>query len=190
MKRAVLVWPLAAALFVGVTGCSEKTPGTATPGDGTTTSTVDSSTAAPTKSTKPSSGPDSPLGDVGPCDLMTSSAASELGLTGKGNEEKLGRGRSCRWSIRGATAKDSMALSVTIYDSLGLADVVANGEVKTIPAIGKHDAAQYTGVADNCVFALSVSKSTRVDVAGTGPLFDKSCEVASKAAKLVEPELP
>ncbi|MGQ0840428.1 DUF3558 domain-containing protein [Actinokineospora sp.] len=186
MRRSVLVWLLTAILLAA--GCSVTTAGTPTPGG----SSGQPETSTPTKPSVPSTSANpSPLADIGPCDLMPASAATALGFEdAKGEEEKIGRARSCSWKIRGATLRENVNLGVAIFDTLGIADIVAKGQVETLPPIGKHDAVRFTGIADNCVFTLGVTKSVRVDIVATGSLFEKSCDVASRAAKLVEPELP
>ncbi|HVK24156.1 MAG TPA: DUF3558 domain-containing protein [Actinokineospora sp.] len=183
--RTAVVWQVFLGVLVGAAACSTTTPGTPVPGSDS--QSIARSTSIPTE---PADSPAGPLAKVDPCDLVTTDARAELGLPGKGREEKIGRARQCSWSIRGTSAKEVLDLSVAVYDTLGVKDIVAKGEVKTIPAIGAHDAAYWTGIADNCVYSLAVSATTRVDVAGTGPVFDRSCDYASRTVKLVEPNLP
>lgn len=193
VSRSVLVVSVTAATLLGLVGCTDSTQGTATPSTSDITSTTSSSGTSskpgkPTTSTSDS--PDSALADVRPCSLLTASSASAMKVSGKGSEDRLGKGRLCQWIIPAESVRDQATLSIAIFDTLGLKDIVAKGEVKSIPKIGSHEARQFTGVAESCVFSLEVGPSTRVDVSGTAISFDKGCEVATAAVKLVEPELP
>lgn len=191
VRRSALVLAVAATALVSLTGCTSSTPGTATPSGEPTAGSSPSMSTQPSKPTKSTSQPaDSPLADRSPCDLLTASAASALKVKDSGSEEKIGRGRACLWTIPAESSRDRASLTISIFDTLGVKDIVAKGEIKTIANVGKHEARQYVGTAGNCVFSIAVSATTRVDVLSSSLNFEKSCVIAEEAAKLVEPELP
>ncbi|MBC6447202.1 DUF3558 family protein [Actinokineospora xionganensis] len=192
VRRSTLVLSCAVAALISIGGCTSPTSGTATP-TGDVTSEPTSTGGSSTKTFKPTSStkvPDSPLADARPCDLLTSSAASAIKVAGAGSDDEVGRGRICLWTIPAESLRDRANFTIAIFDTLGVKDIKAKGEVKTIPNIGKHEARQWVGIADNCVFSLAVGPSTRVDVLTSSASLEKSCAIAEQAAKLVEPELP
>jgi hypothetical protein len=185
--RRLLV-PALAVLAVGLVGCSEKTAGTALPGEDTTTTTTTGTTetAQPPSSTE-SGGGDSPLADVAPCELLTEQGAAALGA-GPGEEEQVGEARTCQWRVDGATLADSFTLDLGLYDERGTGDVQGtNVQEKTI---GRHQAVTYTDPTGLCAVSIATSETSRVDVFATGGDEQRGCQLAAQLADLVEPQLP
>jgi hypothetical protein len=118
--------------------------------------------------------------------LLTAAEVTEL-QAGLGKEQKLGKARAC--SFEDAPDFD---LGVAIFDDLSIDDVAAvNREVKPLPNIGRHRAVQSIGGIDTCGVSIEVTKTSRVDTLGTaGGDERKSCDIALRVAKLVEPKLP
>jgi hypothetical protein len=119
-----------------------------------------------------------------PCELLTPSDLRPFGVR-QGTERETGRARSCEW-----TASGRFALTVGIFDQLGLRDLVSQTKPRDL-RIGSHAARQGTGGLSACVFVLGVSETSRVDViSSANGDVRKACRVAKRAAVLVEPKLP
>jgi hypothetical protein len=124
------------------------------------------------------------MADVAPCSLLTSAEVTAL-QAGPSKEETLNKGRSCRF-----TKGDGFVMSVVIFDELGLDDLVAQGPPKPV-AVGNRKAVQSIRGIDTCAISLELTKTSRVDTQGTaGRDEEKSCELALRVARLVEPKLP
>jgi hypothetical protein len=189
--RRSIVGVVAVFLMVaGLVACSEKTVGQALPSDMTVSSTgAGSGGPFPTGSGRPTSTqpsvPRSPIADVLPCSLLSASEVAEL-RAGPGKDERVNNARACNFNDG-----DGFVLGVAIYDELGLEDLVAGSDIKPVPTVGRHKAVQAIGGIDTCGIVIEVTKTSRVDVLGTaGGNEQKSCEIALRAAKLVEPRLP
>jgi hypothetical protein len=183
--------PILVALAAGVVACSDKTNGQAVPGDSTsaetTTTTRGSTSPSRTTSGAPTSGT-SPLTDRKPCTLLSSSGVTEMGISGPGNEQKVGSARRCQYRITGATIKDSFTVSVGLWDTAGLKDLPGTVTPTPVPTVGKHEAVRIKDTG--CTIVMGVTEKSRVDSAATGGNVDKACELALKLATLIEPELP
>jgi hypothetical protein len=68
--------------------------------------------------------------------------------------------------------------------------VQSRGEVKALPAIGKHQAAQ-TVDGGVCATIIATSNTSRVDttVTANGEI-PKACQISIQVAQLIEPKLP
>ncbi|WP_285498762.1 DUF3558 family protein [Actinokineospora sp. NBRC 105648] len=173
------------AVALGLAGCASPTAGNPVPADGTSTG-APSRTTTPTR-TSTSSAPD--LSAVRPCALLSDSAVRALGA-GPGQEEKVGKRRSCQWVVDKPNLADNYAIAVDLFPDLGIKDVVAQGSI-TNTKVGSHDAAESIrrGGA-GCVVTLAITETSRVDVAVAGGDAGALCPVARQAAALVEAELP
>jgi hypothetical protein len=175
--------PVLAAAVLVLGGCSEETPGVASPGDGGATGLP----TLPTEDTTDPTGEDpggSGTADLQPCDMLTSDEQNQLQLAG-GTEDEVGQARTCTWS-----ASDEYSVSVGIEDALGLDDVQSTGPKKPM-TVGSHDAIQSTGGASSCAVNLGVTDTSRVDVVSSASGgVERACEIAKQAADLVEPKLP
>lgn len=181
---------LAAIAFAALVlaGCSEETPGDATPGDGGATGRPTLPTEGTTDPTNPSDTEDpgggSGTADLQPCDMLTGDEQNQLQVTG-GTEEVIAQQRTCEWKKSG-----SYTVAVGIADDYGLDDVQSSSPTKSMK-VGSHDAVQSTGGASSCAVNIGVTDTSRVDVisAANGDVA-KACSVAKQAADLVEPKLP
>ncbi|MGH3759771.1 MAG: DUF3558 family protein [Actinophytocola sp.] len=176
-----------AAVALVLAGCSQETPGNASPGgngDGTGLPTIPTEdTSEPAEPTETGGG-DSGTGDLQPCELLTSAEQSQLQLAA-GTEDDIGGQRTCLF-----TASGSHTVSIGVADELGLADVQSSGPA-TPTTIGSHDAVQFTGGVSSCAFALGVTDTSRVDVISAANGDEaRACGIAKQAAELVEPKLP
>jgi hypothetical protein len=186
-----LVVPIAIALGVALSACSENAKGeplatstTPSPGGGSGGPFPTGSEGSKTATSQPV--PNSPVKDVQPCSLVSAADATALDARGTGQEQTINNARTCRF-----TTNSGYKVSVGIYDELGLEDITARGSVQPIANIGKHKAVQWTGGIDTCVISLEVSKTSRVDGAGTANGdSQKSCDLAMKMVNSVEPKLP
>ncbi|MFC4858823.1 DUF3558 domain-containing protein [Actinophytocola glycyrrhizae] len=194
MRRSFLA--ASAALVVLLSGCSEPTEGNPTAGGdtgGETTAdrTIGTDPDAPTDSSQPpTSGGDDPSGlaDLDPCGLVDQAGLTSLGLTG-GEEKTLGEARVCRYRHDGPTLNESFTVSVELFDTRGLDDIVGSN-VQQLPKIGAHDAASFVGPTGSCGVSLAVGDSARVDNTAVGGAQQQGCELAARLAALVEPNLP
>jgi hypothetical protein len=183
---------VAAALVVLVSGCAEQTGGNPVAGDDTTAvrPSITTDPGEPTGTSEPSSGGDEPggLDDVDPCGLVDAAGLSALGLTG-GEEKTLGEARVCRYRHDGPTLNESFTVSVEVFDSRGLADIVGT-DVKQLPKIGGHDASSFIGPTGGCGVSIGVGEDSRVDNTAVGGAQQQGCQLAAELAALVEPKLP
>ncbi len=145
--------------------------------------TPSSSAASPTEPATSTSTPASPTADLQPCDLLDESDLAALELELKGPED-VGGARTCEFH-----RFDTYTVFVGIWDDLTTDEVVSSGPTERT-TIGRHPAVRFTGGISSCAFALDVGPA-RVDVvAAAGGDVPRACEVARKAALLVEPDLP
>lgn len=193
MRHLLVLTVLVAA--VALAGCTEKTPGAAVPGDDTTSTTgtdgttgTDETSSESPPSTEPSGTNESGLADVDPCTLVPADALQTLQLTG-GEAKTLGEARVCRWRHDGATLNESFTVSVEIFETLGLADLVGTN-IQQLPKIGSHDATSSVGPTGGCAVSLGVGPSSRVDNTAVGGDLQLACQLVAQLAPVVEPELP
>jgi uncharacterized protein DUF3558 len=180
------------ALVAGAAlACSDETAGTPSP---TSTSqappaTTSSRATLPpfpggssTSTTEPSGGQGGPLAGTDPCTLSAQAAAQVN--AGTGSPGDVGLGRQCRYQANGIT------LTVAIFDTQGLDDVVSSGQPQEID-LGSHRAKRGKEPPNLCVINIGTSDTSRVDViAGARGDQSKACQVATQAATALEPSLP
>jgi hypothetical protein len=124
------------------------------------------------------------MANIAPCSLLTTAEAAAL-QAGPSKEETLNKARACRFNQNG-----EFVMSVAIYDELGLDDLVSHGPPKPV-TVGKRKALQSFGGIDTCAISLELTKTSRVDTMGTaGGDEERSCDIALRLARLVEPKLP
>jgi Protein of unknown function (DUF3558) len=144
------------------------------------------STATPSVTPAPTLPPaeEAATASLNPCELLTESELRPFRVD-QGSERETGRARSCEWSSSGR-----FALTIGIFDQLGASDLVSETKPRDL-RIGSHEARQGSGALATCVYVLGVSETSRVDVlsSANGDL-KKGCQVAKRAAELVEPKLP
>lgn len=189
MSRPLLA--VTVALVVLLSGCAEQTQGNPTPGEEPTADrTTSTEPAEPTGSSEPSTGEEEPSGlaDIDPCGLVDPAGLSSIGLTG-GEGKTLGEARVCRYRHEGATLNESFTVSVEIFETRGLAEIVGT-DIKDLPKIGGHDAKSFIAPAGSCGVSLGVGDDSRVDNTAVGGDQQQGCQLAAKLAALVEPELP
>jgi len=175
-----------ATLLALVAGCTQQTSGDPSPDAAGTT---DSSVAPPTtESPTTESGTEGGLADVQPCEVLDDGDLAALRLTG-GEEKDLGGARVCRYRHDGATLNESFAVSVELFDSLGLADLNASN-IQRLPNIGDHEAASFVDPTGGCGVSLGVTASSRVDNTAVGGDEQTACQFATQLATVVERKLP
>jgi hypothetical protein len=124
------------------------------------------------------------MANVAPCSLLTSAEVSQLGAR-PGKEQRLNQARACTF-----LENDGFSMSVGIFDELGLDDLVAQGPPKPV-TVGKRKALQSIRGIDTCAISIELTKTSRVDTQGTaGGDEQRSCDIALRVARLVEPKLP
>lgn len=184
--RRLLV-PVLAVLVIGLAGCSEKTAGTAVPGEETPQSQDGTPPPETPSQETETTEAGSPLADVEPCTLLTSEGAAALKVDA-GTERQVGEARTCRWRVEGATLNDSFTLDLGLYDERGIDDVSGtNIQPKTI---GSHDAVTFTDATGGCIVSIATGDSSRVDSLASGGDVQRGCQLAAQLADLVEPQLP
>ncbi|KAA2261605.1 DUF3558 domain-containing protein [Solihabitans fulvus] len=167
MKRLVVLAGLLGATLLAAAGCGESVAPSASP-----------SSSAPS-----SAGKDTPLDSRDPCSLLSQSEAASAGATSQPQRKKVGTADSCLFS-----AKD-LSMIVGIQANVGLAGLQPNGRRITDTKVGGHEAKLAADGLGNCLIAIGVSGSSRVDVAVTGGGKVDPCPVAVQVAQLVEPKL-
>jgi uncharacterized protein DUF3558 len=189
VRRSFLLVPAVVVLVGGLAACSDKatgqpvaqSPTNTQPGSGGPFPTGQ----AGTTSSEPSVAA-GPLKGVSPCSLLSAAEVADL-QAGPSKETTVNGSRGCDFE-----KGQGYALSVSIWDELGLDRVVATGGIKSVPDVGSHKAVQAKGGIDACIIAVEVTKTSRVDsiVTTTDGNDQKSCDLALQVAKLVEPRLP
>jgi hypothetical protein len=180
------------ALVAGAAlACSDETTGTpsaastsqAPPGTTTGRATLPPFPGgSSTSTTVPSGGQAGPLADTEPCTLSAQAAAQVN--AGTGTPGDVGLGRQCRYQANGIT------LSVAIFDTQGLDDVVSSGQPQKFQ-LGSHQAMRGQEPPNLCVINIGTGDTSRVDViAGARGDQSKACQVATQAATALEPSLP
>jgi hypothetical protein len=168
-------------LVAVVSGCSTTEPGSPT-GTGSTTPSNGGSTSS-TMSSVANSSPSTAQNTSGnPCDLLSSSDVSTLGL-GTGKRRNIHDADACVW-----TASGKYGLTVG-YSKNGLAG--AQGDKVDV---GKHEARQVieNSVGGSCAVTMGTSPNSSVLVVVanlSGPVTD-SCPQAVTIAKIIDPKLP
>lgn len=179
-RHAVIAATVATLSFT-LAGCGDTTsPGTAVPAPTTT-----SETSTKTKSTTATSSANAEsLADTDPCELLSTTDKSALGVKKSTGPEEFAGARICRIH----TAAGS--LTPGIWDKAGLAQVIATGPISDV-TIGSHQAKQM-GDSAGCTVFIGVTASSRVDVVAQDRQGDQdeACDLALRAAKLIEPNLP
>ncbi|WP_158602813.1 DUF3558 family protein [Jiangella rhizosphaerae] len=184
-----------AALALLLAGCGNDDPRS---GEGSTPAGT-SASPAPT-ATDPASEPpaatttapadQSPLEALRPCEVVDAAGLASLGLTG-GEEKSIGQARVCRYRFEGPTLNETFTVSVELFDTYGLADIVTtDSEIQPLPPIGGHEARTFTEATGGCVVSLGVTDSSRVDATAVGGDTELACEQATALAAVVEPVLP
>jgi hypothetical protein len=124
------------------------------------------------------------MANVAPCSLLTSAETAEL-RAGPGKDQTLNQGRACLFQ-----EASGFSMTVAIFDELGLDDLVAQGPPKPV-TVGNRKAVQSIRGIDTCAISIELTKTSRVDTQGTaGGDEEKSCDIALRVARLVEPRLP
>ncbi|WP_424189548.1 DUF3558 family protein [Actinokineospora sp. G85] len=191
MTRSQGRWAVAAvAVAIALAGCSTTTPGTPTATPGATTGETSSRSAPTTSKTDDNDS----LAALDPCDLMTSTARAELGISDSGKVDESPSGKGCEWEAKPSGLDGHFLFGAIVYPKLGVDKVNSSGE-KTETTIGGRRAVRSTGAAGS-VYAVSleVTPSSRVDVefiGGGGRVpAEQMWSWVEKWANLVEPELP
>lgn len=172
------------AVVAVVAGCSSTTAGDARG----TTAVVSTTTAGTTTSAAPSGAPSAAPLDIDPCELLTADEATSLLLPARGEFEVLVGMPTCDWQ------GDRGGMSIGVNDELGLDGLVYDDTtVVTELVISDHRAARAPddGGPGYCSVAFAVGENANVSLIALylkDPL--RACEVADRAAQLVEPKLP
>jgi hypothetical protein len=171
--------PFLLVLTVALGGCATGDPQAGTPAPALRVSVPPSTPAKPA------------LADVKPCDLLSSTDRSTVGLTTIGADKVVGAARACDW-----TAPGVFGVTVTLDDATGLADLKVTKKTAAPAKVGAHDALRVSDkkAADGtCAVLLGVGEkaSAQVDVSNTN-FTDTAlaCERAGTVAELIEPKLP
>ncbi|MDX3656577.1 DUF3558 family protein [Streptomyces sp. ID05-26A] len=175
MKRLLIATTI--GLSVLAAGCTGTT-GTPTPTSGGTTTTSESASGLEVVAQKP-------------CELLTETEVTSLGIKSAGEAAKVGTAEGCDWNESGKGG-----LRVGIRTSSGLKDLSPGGE-SSPTKVGKYDAIKVEapdGARGACTYLIAVSESSSVSIIGSLGLTSTdtaaACQRASKAADLIAPKLP
>lgn len=182
---------LAAAAYMALilTGCSSTTSGDPTSQAGAPSA---STTKQDSTSASASASPGEALQElkqIDPCDLLNPSERKALGISKPGKEDDTKDSRGCQW--RAQTNQDHASILTSIRDHQGINTVKTPKEstpVKSIKINGR--AAKQQTVNATCLVAVSVTKTSRVDITTSLDDASKSCAAAQQVAKVVEKHLP
>ncbi|GGU53461.1 DUF3558 domain-containing protein [Lentzea flava] len=178
MKRILIATLIGlSALTAACTGTTGNPTPAPTTGGGTPTS--DSNASSRLKSIKP-------------CDLLTGSDATGLGLELPGEAEKVATSDGCSWKVTG-----NGRLRAGIRTESGIKDLNLQGDKVSEIKVGKYDATKVEapdGAKSQCTIVIGVTEKSSVAVIATLNLSSEdtaaACQRASKAADLIAPKLP
>lgn len=148
----------------------------------------------PTGANTPTSSSDaaSGLAAIKPCDLLTQSEVTALGLEHPGEAEKTGEADGCQWKISG-----NGGLSTGIRTKSGIKDLNIAGDKNSEVKVGKFDAIKsegFEGAKNICAIWISVTEKSSVSVISNVSLTSAdmaaACDRAEKAADKVAAKLP
>lgn len=171
-----------AGLALFAAACSSGTTGgDARPG---------ATTETPTSTSSRSAG-DTKLADVRPCELISSSEATQLGLTAPPEARKAAGAETCEWIDKNG------GLTVALQAKTGANELNYQGDTKAQAKFGRYDgftvpAAGKTVNICHAVIAVAESSSVQL-VANAGVLSKdtaKACGLATKSAELIAAKLP
>ena len=175
----------ALATVLALTACSQSNSGTPTPAQGATETTTTSTTTSSTASA-------SPITDIDPCTLLSSTERAQLGNLGEGERNDLGGGIGCGWAASG-----SHRATVVLNDKLSLDDFAKPGDQVIDFTVNGRQAKKIPGnekaATDNmCEIGLEIGPHARAHIVvnmadGTA---EEACQLAEQVAQAVEPKLP
>jgi len=186
VNRRFVAVPLVAGALFGLVACGGTTTGSGTPA-----ATTDTTTGGAPSSSGGTGGGVS-MASLQPCDLLSSSNASQLQLT-PGGPVNEGDARACTWQKAVDTnGQNGFGIEIGIRDRQGLNELTTAGYTITPDNVGNHQGKQAAlTVGGGCVIAIGVSGSSRVDVVVTGGTdTTQACQFGNQVAKAVEPGLP
>jgi hypothetical protein len=163
--------------LLDLAGCADTTTGSGIPASvADTTQPGNSATGGPG------------LASIQPCDLLSSSDASQNQLGAPTTDNGSGA-RGCTWQNTTANNGDGYVVGVDIRDSQGIKDINTDGYSVTTDNIGSHPGRQLQStISSSCDIVIGVTNSSRVDVVVAGS--NQGCQFANQYAKLIEPNLP
>ena len=175
------------AVALALTACSQSSSGTPTP-QNTTAETTTTSAKASTSNTASTS----PIADIDPCTLLSSTERAQLGNLGEGERNDLGGGIGCGWAASG-----SHRATVVLNDKLSLDDFAKPGDQVIDFTVNGRQAKKIPGnekaATDNmCEIGLEIGPHARAHIVvnmadGTA---EEACQLAEQVAQAVEPKLP
>ncbi|MGQ0840661.1 DUF3558 family protein [Actinokineospora sp.] len=183
IARRAAITATVVMISVGLAACGDTAaPGTPVPVTTTTGSNSETATSTAASSTSAKS---ESLADTNPCDLLTNTDKATLGVTKVSGPERFGTGRICRLRT------PEGGVDPGIRTDVGLAGIVVDGAISDV-TIGSHQAKQMRTTTGGCFVFIGVTASSRVDVLGSDRQGDQdeACDLALRAAKLIEPNLP
>ncbi|GAB3479972.1 DUF3558 family protein [Amycolatopsis cihanbeyliensis] len=186
--------PLLAAALV-LAGCSGGTEeGSAVPSGDGAGQPPPGSTSAPGETGTPNGGA---AASLDPCELLSPAELASIGEFEAGEPNDLGGIPGCVW-FKPKGADDLMGIGIDVYAEHGLAAVNATGAGKIPGKVSGGDRKILKvphPAGGNCMYALELSPSSRVDVSVTGITearggAERACEITDQVTAIVEPKLP
>lgn len=188
MNRRRTVIPLLVSAAIGLGACSGTTPGTAS------RATTDPLTPSMNGSSTSSSDASATLASTQPCDLLSGSELSQLGVGNHGTPDTGSGARTCSWQHPTDVSGTGYLVAADVRDHQGIKDINTDGVTVTDHSVGRHQGRllKDTSGGDGCTVVIGVTDSSRVDVqANTNQAtVDASCQLALRVAPLVEARLP
>ena len=176
---------VAALVLLGSSGCSRQEAGFAEPQSPSGAPGVSSPLASASSPAHPASL------SIDPCELVSAEDLADVGEFETEYQEG-GGSRYCVWQEGFESGGNGFSFSVGVRDSQGIDAVrdIGGGvdptEVNQRPAVKTEDP-----VSGDCMLAVKVSDSSRIDVTVLGEDGDgDSCGLAEVIAGMVEPRLP
>ncbi|MCR3746546.1 DUF3558 domain-containing protein [Lentzea californiensis] len=170
-----------AGLVLFTAACSSSVTG----GDAKPGTTSQTQTSAPSSSSS-----NGALAGLKPCELVTGSEASGLGL-GSPEPRRAAGADTCEWE-----SNESGGLTVALNATIGAESLDYASSDKSPLKVGKYDGFTAKPKVDSglCDVVISVSESSSVQVVASADVANrnpaKACELAQKSADFVVAKLP
>ncbi|HEX3790495.1 MAG TPA: DUF3558 family protein [Pseudonocardiaceae bacterium] len=174
---------------MGLAACTGTTTGNGSPFPSATTGAQPSATGSGggqggTTSDSGTRSGGSWIADTKPCSLLSSAEVTSLSLQAPGSADNIGSAPSCEWT------GSAGVLTVSLRASQGLAQVQPGGGTVSDTTVSGRAAKKVSYSSGDCLIALPVTDSSRVDVTGSFSDSATSCTQILAAAELIEPKLP
>ncbi|WP_084705737.1 DUF3558 family protein [Prauserella rugosa] len=145
----------------------------------------------PTSAVSQPAADESPLSGFDPCSALTTEEVAKHGaVKGGPTRETIGTAQVCSWDgDPGHSTKDVPSTAVAVRENGGVDQMTDFGRGVQRSSENGREYAQSAGNG-GCTIAISVTKSSRVDIQVSGIDDLKACDMANALVEVAEPRIP